>query len=48
MPKPNYQFEKRQREKDKKQRKLEKAQRKAVTPEESPPNAALPEPLENK
>ncbi|HEX7636939.1 MAG TPA: hypothetical protein VF457_00965 [Burkholderiaceae bacterium] len=32
MPKPNYQFEKRQRELAKKQKKEEKAQRKASPP----------------
>jgi hypothetical protein len=32
MPKPNYQFEKRQRELAKKQKKEEKAQRKAIPP----------------
>lgn len=40
MPKPNYQFEKRQRELEKKRKKAEKAQRKeasvdAVQPEEA-------------
>lgn len=33
MPKPNYQFEKRQRELEKKKKKAEKAQRKATGPE---------------
>lgn len=38
MAKPNYQFEKRQREQQKKQKKVEKAQRKAQTlPVESAP-----------
>lgn len=39
MAKPNYQFEKRQREQQKKQKKVEKAQRKAQTlPAESAPH----------
>ena len=33
VPKPNYQFEKRQRELEKKKKKAEKAQRKTATPE---------------
>ncbi|WP_196250318.1 hypothetical protein [Comamonas testosteroni] len=33
MPKPNYQFEKRQRELEKKKKKAEKAQRKATESE---------------
>lgn len=39
MPKPNYQFEKRQREQQKKLKKVEKAQRKAhAAPAEQSPN----------
>jgi len=37
MPKPNYQFEKRQRELEKKKNKAEKAQRKATGPETAVP-----------
>ncbi|EHN63318.1 Uncharacterised protein [Comamonas testosteroni] len=37
MPKPNYQFEKRQRELEKKKKKAEKAQRKATGPETAAP-----------
>ncbi|MEX8193633.1 hypothetical protein [Comamonas guangdongensis] len=40
MPKPNYQFEKRQREQEKKKKKAEKAQRKAAATEGTPPNVA--------
>ena len=36
MPKPNYQFEKRQRELEKKKKKTEKAQRKAAGSEGTP------------
>lgn len=36
MAKPNYQYEKRQRELEKKKKKEEKAQRKASTGEEAP------------
>lgn len=46
MSKPNYQFEKRQRELEKKKKKAEKALRKAAAPEGAPPNeasVALPE-----
>lgn len=46
MAKPNYQFEKRQRELEKK--KAEKAQRKAALPEEASPNASAEALLENK
>jgi hypothetical protein len=35
-PKPNYAFEKRQREQEKKKKKAEKAQRKAAAPESAP------------
>ncbi|MFM2053651.1 MAG: hypothetical protein RL456_1688 [Pseudomonadota bacterium] len=35
-PKPNYAFEKRQREQEKKKKKAEKAQRKAAAPDEAP------------
>lgn len=38
MAKPNYQFEKRQREQQKKQKKAEKAQRKAL-PAQTEPSA---------
>jgi len=48
MPKPNYQFEKRQRELEKKKKKAEKAQRKAAGPEGTPSNAASGTELENK
>ncbi|MDE2592821.1 MAG: hypothetical protein KGL57_01180 [Burkholderiales bacterium] len=42
MAKPNYQFEKRQREQQKKQKKVEKAQRKAnALPTEPAPHAHL-------
>ena len=37
MPKPNYQFEKRQRELEKKNQKAEKTQRKATGPETAAP-----------
>jgi hypothetical protein len=40
MPKPNYGFEKRQRELEKKRKKEEKAQKKAAGPEKAP--APLP------
>lgn len=40
MLKPNYQFEKRQRELEKKKKKEEKAQRKASTPEAPQPREA--------
>lgn len=46
MPKPNYQFEKRQRELEKKKKKAEKANRKATVSEGAPAEAspeALPE-----
>jgi hypothetical protein len=46
VPKPNYQFEKRQREQEKKKKKAEKAQRKAAVSEGTPPDVAsevLPE-----
>jgi hypothetical protein len=41
MAKPNYQFEKRQREQEKKKKKEEKAQRKAIgaAPEPAAPSA---------
>lgn len=42
MAKPNYQFEKRQRELEKKRKKAEKAQRKSAPPE--PPVVEAPEP----
>ena len=45
MPKPNYQFEKRQRELEKKKKKAEKAQRKVTAPEPTPPNVASEVPL---
>ena len=48
MPKPNYQFEKRQRELEKKKKKAEKAQRKAATSEETPPAVEPEAQLENK
>lgn len=48
MPKPNYQFEKRQRELEKKKKKAEKAQKKATAPEESPPPVAFDSLVENK
>ena len=48
MPKPNYQFEKRQRELEKKKKKAEKVQRKASVAEVAPSDVA-PEVLqENK
>lgn len=43
MVKPNYQFEKRQREQDKKRKKVEKAQRKASSRDAPPPSEAVPE-----
>ncbi|MGE5453188.1 MAG: hypothetical protein ACM3VZ_15260 [Acidobacteriota bacterium] len=44
MLKPNYQFEKRQREQDKKKKKAEKAQRKALSSETpTQPVEATPE-----
>ncbi|PIG08893.1 hypothetical protein [Comamonas sp. 26] len=48
MPKPNYQFEKRQRELDKKKKKAEKAQKKATAPEERLPSVASETLVENK
>lgn len=48
MPKPNYQFEKRQRELEKKKKKAEKVQRKAVASEETPQNVTSEMVLENK
>ena len=48
MPKPNYQFEKRQRELEKKKKKDEKAQRKALASEETPPTEIPEEQAENK
>ncbi|MDR3066034.1 MULTISPECIES: hypothetical protein [Comamonas] len=39
MPKPNYPFEKRQRELEKKKKKEEKAQRKSAAAEAAPANA---------
>ena len=48
MAKPNYQFEKRQRELEKKKKKAEKAQRKAVAPEGTPPDVAPEAVVENK
>lgn len=42
MAKPNYQFEKRQRELEKKKKKAEKAQRKASVPDAPPPGEAPP------
>jgi hypothetical protein len=50
VPKPNYQFEKRQRELEKKKKKAEKQQRKEATPElpESPVVAETPAPPEQK
>lgn len=48
MPKPNYQFEKRQRELEKKKKKAEKVQRKASVTEVAPSDV-VPEVLqENK
>lgn len=46
MPKPNYPFEKRQRELEKKKKKEEKAQRKAAASESTPPNV-VPEVLQD-
>lgn len=44
VAKPNYQFEKRQRELEKKKKKAEKAQRKASAPDVPPPSEeAVPE-----
>lgn len=48
MPKPNYQFEKRQREQEKKKKKAEKAQRKAAAAEEAPSNVGPDALLESK
>ena len=48
MPKPNYQFEKRQRELEKKKKKAEKAQKKATVPEEISPSVASETLVENK
>lgn len=48
MPKPNYQFEKRQRELEKKKKKAEKVQRKAVASEDAPQNVAPEVRTENK
>ena len=48
MPKPNYPFEKRQRELEKKKKKAEKAQRKAAATEEAPPELEPEAQLENK
>lgn len=48
MAKPNYQFEKRQRELEKKKKKAEKAQRKAALPEEASPNVSAETLLDNK
>lgn len=48
VPKPNYQFEKRQCEQEKKKKKAEKAQRKAAVSDESPPNVASAEQQESK
>lgn len=48
MPKPNYQFEKRQRELEKKKKKAEKAQRKAAVTEVNPAEIASEAALENK
>lgn len=42
MAKPNYQFEKRQREQQKKQKKVEKAQRKALPAQTEQPAADFP------
>ena len=44
MAKPNYAFEKRQRDLAKKQKKDEKRQRKAGTPGEQPPEGMAPPP----
>lgn len=43
MPKPNYQFEKRQREQEKKKKKAEKAERKAAGRQEPPADATPPQ-----
>jgi len=43
VAKPNYQFEKRQRELEKKRKKAEKAQRKAASPDAPPPSEAVSE-----
>ena len=48
MPKPNYQFEKRQRELEKKKKKAEKAQRKATGSETVVPVLNSEAPAENK
>lgn len=48
MPKPNYQFEKRQREQEKKKKKAEKAQRKAAAAEEALSNVGPDALLESK
>lgn len=48
VPKPNYQFEKRQREQDKKKKKAEKAQRKAAAPDETHSDMTSEAPPENK
>ena len=42
--KPNYQFEKRQREQEKKRKKAEKAQRKAASADTPPPPPSEPAP----
>ena len=44
MAKPNYQFEKRQRELEKKKKKAEKDQKKSLAKEESAPPIDTPEP----
>lgn len=44
MAKPNYQFEKRQREQQKKQKKAEKAQRKALPAQADQPTQTSPAP----
>ncbi len=46
MAKPNYQFEKRQREQQKKQKKAEKAQRKALALPAEPTPHEVPEATE--
>lgn len=48
MPKPNYQFEKRQRELEKKKKKAEKAERKIAAPEGAAPEVAPDALQENK
>ncbi|KAF0190827.1 MAG: hypothetical protein FD165_2385 [Gammaproteobacteria bacterium] len=48
MAKPNYQFEKRQRDIAKKKKKEEKRLRKAGTPGEQPPEGAPQPPVEEK